>query len=203
MKKIIFLFCAFALLTLTAFVRIGFHSDVFTVDTAKSSLTWYAEKAKGKHNGSINFSSGQIINNHGNITGTFEIDMTTIQNKDLASEEGKSKLEGHLKSPDFFDVVKFPKSKFIITSVTPGKSATDENVTHTVKGMLTIKDKTNEISFDAAIKLDNNGINCIGSAVIDRSKFDIKYGSKTFYPEIGDKVIYDEFTLRFNVVANK
>ena len=78
-----------------------------------------------------------------------------------------------------------------------------ETATHTVKGMLTIKDKTNEITFDAVLKITETQASCTGTAVVDRSKFDVKYGSKSFFPDIGDKMIYDEFTLKFNVVAVK
>ena len=203
MKKTIILTGAFATLTLMAFVGNKLHTDVYKVDTKLSSLEWYAEKLTGKHNGTIQFSSGEMKNDHGNLTGTFEIDMTSIANKDLESAEWKTKLETHLKSADFFDVEKFPKSRFVIVSATPVKDAKERGATHTVKGNLTIKDKINEITFDVTLKMQGNNISCSGAAVIDRSKFDVRYGSKTFFPDIGDKMIYDEFTLKFNVVAVK
>ena len=89
------------------------------------------------------------------------------------------------------------------TSITSVKDAKQGGFTHTVKGNLTIKDKTNEISFDAVIKMEAGKIACTGTALVDRSKFDVKYGSKTFFPDIADKIIYDEFTLKFNVLAVK
>ena len=92
---------------------------------------------------------------------------------------------------------------FVITSITPITNSKTEGATHNVKGNLTIKDKTNEINFDAAVKMEPGKITCIGNATVDRSKFDVKYGSKAFFPEIGDKIIYDEFTLKFNIVAIK
>lgn len=193
------LFSAFAALVFAGIL----HTDVYKVDTSLSSLEWYAEKVSGKHNGTIMISEGELRNNHGNISGFFEIDMSTIKNTDLDAEEKKSKLEGHLKSPDFFDVAKYPKSKFVVTSVMPLNAADDKGNSHSIKGMLTIKDKTNEISFNAAIKSMEGKMTCTGSAVIDRSKFDVKYGSKTFFPEIGDKMINDEFTLKFNIVLVK
>lgn len=203
MKQTMILSLMLIAFTLTAFVGIKLHTDIFQVDTKSSSLEWYAEKKTGKHNGTILFSSGEIESDHGNFTGTFEIDMKSIEDKDLESEEYKKKLENHLKSADFFDAEKFPKAKLIVNSIAPIKDAKADGATHTVKGMLTIKDKTNEIVFDAIIKMESSKISCAGSMVIDRSKFDVKYGSKTFFPEIGDKIIYDEFTLKFNVVAVK
>ena len=198
---------ALLILALSAFIFESFvpgipHTDVYKVDTSLSSLEWYAQKVTGKHNGTIKLLKGEIANNHGNYTGTFEIDMTSIVDKDMESPEYRTKLENHLKSEDFFDVAKYPVSKFSMTSVSALAEA-KEGLTHSVKGMLTIKDKTNEITFDAAIKMDGGKIFATGSAIVDRSKFDVKYGSKTFFADIGDKMIYDEFTLKFNVVAAK
>ncbi len=202
MKKAIFLTGAFTLFTMFAFTGTKLHSDVFKLDTKLSTLEWYGEKVTGKHNGTIMFSNGELKNDHGKLTGSFEIDMTTIQNTDMTGEY-KGKLENHLKSDDFFGVTKFPKSKFVITSVTPIKLEKETGFTHNVKGMLTIKDKTNAISFDAKVDMQENKISCTGSAVIDRSKFDVRYGSKSFFEDIGDKMIYDEFTMKFNIVTNK
>jgi len=201
MKKTILGAAAIGVILLSAF-KTGSHSEIYKVDTKLSSLEWFAEKVSGKHNGTINFSSGEIKNDHGNLSGTFEIDMTTIENKDQ-SGEWKTKLEGHLKSADFFDAAKYPKATFAMTSATAFKDAKEGGFTHTVKGNLTIKDKTNEITFDAVIKTEANKIACMGTAIVDRAKFDVKYGSKSFFPEIGDNMINDEFKLRFNVVAVK
>ena len=137
------------------------------------------------------------------MTGSVVVDMNSIKNSDIDNETYRDKLVGHLKSADFFDVEKFPKSTFVITSIAPVKDSKTEGATHNVKGNLTIKDKTNPISFDAAMTMEPAKITCKGSVVVDRSKYDIKYGSKTFFPEVGEKVIYDEFTLSFNLVAVK
>lgn len=179
-----------------------FHIDTFNVDAKQSNLEWFAKKVSGKHNGTIMLKGGQIQNNHGTITGYVEIDMTTITNKDIENAEPRTKLENHLKSADFFDVKNYPTSKFVIKSMVPLTEA-KEGFTHKVTGDLTIKDKTNEISFDATIGLLPGKVTCTGSAVVDRAKFDVKYGSRTFFADIGDKMIDDEFTLKFNVVALK
>ena len=189
------------MITLSAFT---FKGDTYKVDTKASSMEWTGKKLTGEHNGTILLSSGEIEVTKDVVTGgKFEIDMTTIEDKDLQDPSWKSKLEGHLKSADWFDTQKFQKATFVITSVTPIKDAKDGGYTHTVKGNLTIKDKTNEISFDAVVKMADGKVACVGQATLDRSKYDIKYGSKTFFPEIGDKLIYDEFTVKFNVVATK
>jgi polyisoprenoid-binding protein YceI len=201
MKKIILITAVIGFIALASFKM---KEETYKADTKLSSLEWNGKKLKGEHNGTIMLSSGEIIINKDAVTGgTFEIDMNSLTDKDLTDPSYKTKLEGHLKSADFFDAQKFPKAKFVITSVTPIKEAKEGGYTHTLKGNLTIKDKTNEISFDAVIKMAEGKVACVGTATIDRSKFDIKYGSKSFFPEIGDKLIYDEFTVKFNVVAVK
>ena len=202
MKKIILLFILLPGLALMSFKRVNVHTDVFKVDTKLSKLEWFGSKKSGNHNGTVEFSGGEIHDNHGNLTGSVEVDMNTIKNTDISDETYRGKLEGHLKSADFFDVEKYPKSIFVISSTTPLNNPTTPGATHLVKGNLTIKDKTNEISFEATIKDELGKKICTGSAVIDRSKYDIRYGSKTFFSDIGEKVIYDEFTLKFNIVAN-
>jgi polyisoprenoid-binding protein YceI len=200
MKKIIILSGVIAALGIMSFVSKNAHTVVYKVDAGLSSLEWYAEKVTGKHNGIIKLNSGEMINDHGVMTGKFEINMNSIECKDL---EGKSKagLEKHLMSADFFDAGKFPKAEFVLTSIVPNKEMKEGGMTHTVTGNLTIKDKTNPISFGAIVKMEGNKIGCVGTAVVDRAKFDIKYNSKSFFPEIGDKMIYDEFQLKFNIIA--
>ena len=202
MKKVIILTTTLTAFVLMAFTGKKLHIDVYKVDTKLSSLEWFAEKVGGKHNGAIRLSSGEIKNDHGNLTGIFEIDMTSIENTDQTGK-WKTKLESHLKSDDFFGSEKFPKAKFETTSITLINDTKESGFTHTVKGNLTIKDKTNEITFDAVIKMEAGKITSSGTIIVDRSKFDVKYGSKTFFADIGDKIIYDEFTLKFNVITVK
>lgn len=176
------------------------HATNYNLDAKSSTLEWSGEKVTGKkHTGTIMLSSGVLTDNHGSWTGMFEIDMNTISNTDLKAGEGKEKLEGHLKSADFFDVANHPKAKFVVSSITPLAAAT-ENATHNVKGHLTIKDKSNPISFDAKIVSEGSKMTCTGTAVFDRSKYDIRFGSKSFFNDLGDKAINDEISLRFNVV---
>lgn len=192
---------AIGMIALSAFT---FNSDTYTVDTNISSLGWMGKKFTGEHHGVISLSSGTITMDNNSISGgIFEIDMRTIKDTDLQNPEWKTKLENHLKSSDFFDVAKYPKAKFEITSISPIKDAKEGGFTHHVKGNLAIKEKTNLIEFDAVIKMKDGKVACVGTATVDRSKFDVKYGSKTFFAEIGDKIIYDEFTVKFNIVATK
>jgi len=203
MNRAIFLVAILAIGTFVSIAGKKLHSENYTIDNSKSSLEWFATKVTGKHNGTINFSNGTIANTHGSLMGSFEIDMNSIVNTDIKDQKSKAKLEKHLKSEDFFNVAVYPKARFVITIVKPLSSPNSSGATHQIIGNLTIKDKTNEISFDALILMEADKMLCTGSAVIDRSKFDVRYGSKTFFENIGDKMIHDEFTLKFSVVAVK
>jgi polyisoprenoid-binding protein YceI len=180
--------------------RILSHVDVYKVDINATRIEWFAEKATGKHQGTVILTSGEIYNNHGQLGGKFVMDMNTITVTDLAGDR-KTKLEGHLKSDDFFDVKKFPVSNFEITSVIPKPGAVAGEPNSSVTGKLTIKGITNEITFPATIKFEGPKMLTKAEVKVDRSKFDIRYGSKTFYEDIGDKAIADEFLLKLDVVA--
>jgi polyisoprenoid-binding protein YceI len=111
--------------------------------------------------------------------------MTTISSTDLEGEY-KGKLDGHLKADDFFGVENHPTSSLVFTNVTAsGKNA------YSVTGDLTIKGKTNPITFTISIY----GNKATTSLKIDRTKYDIKYGSANFFDGLKDKAIYDEFDL--------
>ena len=123
MKKNLFLLLLLpALAAIAVPAGIILHIDNYKVDVAASKVAWFAEKVTGKHNGTVNIISGDISSNHGQLGGKFVMDMTSIAVTDLTGEY-KGKLEGHLKSEDFFSTKKFPTSTFEITSVTPASGA--------------------------------------------------------------------------------
>jgi polyisoprenoid-binding protein YceI len=171
----------------------------FKVDTKASTLTWLGKKVTGQHTGTLGISSGELIGEGKSIKeGSFEIDVNSLTVTDIADPGSNAKLVGHLKADDFFGVSKFPKATFVISSISP-KSGND----YTVKGKLTIKGKTNDIEFPAVITNDGKKVTANGKIVVDRTKFDIRYGSKTFFENIGDKAISDEFELTLKLVANQ
>jgi polyisoprenoid-binding protein YceI len=169
----------------------------YAVDTKATTATWVGKKVTGQHTGGISISTGSIASDGKTITGgSFEFDMNSITCTDLTDKGYNEKLIGHLKGDDFFATAKHPKAKFDITKVTL-KSGNDYDVT----GKLTIKGITNEITFPAMIKLDEKAIVTVAKIMVNRTKFDIKYGSASFFDSIGDKAINDEFELDVNVVA--
>ena len=114
--------------------------------------------------------------------GSFTINVASLTNNDLASDaDSKGKLEGHLKSPDFFDVAKYPTAKFEITSVAPfvadstSKDVVLKDATHTISGNLTLKDSTKNISFPARVTVDANTAAATADFNIDRTMWGMNY----------------------------
>ena len=165
------------------------------VDVASSIMTWKGTKPTGAHNGTIGFKESSLIIENGVITdGEFTIDMSSIKNLDIENAKKSASLVGHLSGEDFFDVEKYPTSKFVISSVenTAGKLA--------VTGNLTIKDVTKSITIPATLS-EEAGVTTFASETfnIDRADFNVKYGSKKWYGDLGNKFIDDLVELSFEV----
>jgi polyisoprenoid-binding protein YceI len=189
--KSFFIFLSFSVLSL-AINAAGDNPITKVINLSTSNIAWKGYKVTGSHEGNIKFKSGNLTFEGSNlIGGEIVVDMNTIDCTDLQGG-GKGKLEGHLKSDDFFGVSNFPTASIKFTKVTSRGIEGEYKIT----ANLTIKNTTKEIKFNATIK------NGVGNATIkvDRSEFDIRYGSGSFFDSLGDKTIYDEFDL--NVAIN-
>ena len=127
-------------------------------------------------------------NNPSLCSGYFTVDMNSISVEDL-SGGSKQRLEGHLRSDDFFSVEKHNKSKLTILS-----SKKIENG-YLVDGSLTIKEITHPIQFE----LISEAGGFVSNLVFDRSKYDVQYGSGSFFENLGDKLILDDIALSVNL----
>jgi polyisoprenoid-binding protein YceI len=198
MKKLSLLTIGLAVAALSAFSPA--KTETFKIDTQKSNIEWTGKKVLGQHNGEIKLASGTIITQD-NVPakGSFVIDMASIDNKDLTDADSKGKLLGHLKSDDFFGVTKYPQAQFATTKIT--KSGNGSIV---ITGNLTIKGITSPVSFPATYAVSGNTFTAKAANVkVDRTKYNIKYNSKSFFDAIGDKAIDDEFILNITLVATK
>ncbi|MEI6409057.1 MAG: YceI family protein [Bacteroidota bacterium] len=194
MKKLLLLLPALALVAMSAIAPTSYK-----VDTAASVVVWKGYKVTGEHTGTVKVKNGSVELTDGKLTGgSFELDMTSIKDTDMEGEYA-GKLEGHLKSEDFFGTAKYPTSKFVITRVI----AQDTKGNYKVIGNLTIKETTKEIKFFANVTESNGKVTATGKVTIDRSEYNVKYGSGSFFDGLGDKTIYDEFDLQVNLVASK
>jgi len=177
----------------------------YTIDPASSKVEWVAKKVTGQHNGSVALKSGELKAEAGAITaGKFTLDMNSILVLDLpAEDEYNAKLLGHLKSADFFNVESAPESSFEIVSVEPIAGAAAGAANYNVKGNLTIKGISKAITFPATINVSENNVAANAEFDVDRTEWDIKYGSGKFFQDLGDKMINDEFTVKFALNAKK
>jgi polyisoprenoid-binding protein YceI len=173
-------------------------SKNYAVDTVASTLGWTGKKVTGRHNGKISISNGTISVEKNEIkAGSFIINMNTITIDDIKDVKENSKFLGHLKSPDFFDVAKFTTSTFEVTSTE--KMQTADSVK--ISGNLTIKDISKNISIPAKILMDSTKFEAAAKFSIDRTEWNIRYGSGKFFKNIGDKAINDAIEFDLNLKA--
>ncbi|MBC9796513.1 YceI family protein [Sinomicrobium weinanense] len=173
---------------------VAFSATAFTsvekeekeVDVKTSKVTWKGYKVTGSHEGTVNLQKGTLTFEGDKLAGgEFVVDMASLTSTDLEGEY-QGKLNGHLKSDDFFGVEAHPTSKLVFTEVkSTGKNA------YEVTGDLTIKGKTHPVTFELSVY----GNKATGAVKVDRTKYDIKYKSGNFFENLGDNIIYDEFDL--------
>ncbi|EAR14196.1 MULTISPECIES: YceI family protein [Robiginitalea] len=186
MKKNLFALTLAVVTTTATLATEPAADETKTVDAKASTVTWKAYKVTGSHTGTVALKSGSLIFDGDKLTGgEFQVDMTTLTATDLEGEY-RDKLVGHLKSDDFFSTEKYNTSKLVFTQV----KSTGKN-SYEVTGNLTIKGITNPVTFDLSVY----GSKATANVKVDRAAYDIRYGSGSFFDNLGDKTIYDEFDL--------
>lgn len=193
MKNVIFL-------SILAIVAFSFTAPLtYKVDPATSTVVWKAAKVTGTHQGTVKVKSGSLLFDKGKLTGgELVIDMTTIKNTDLEGEWA-GKLEGHLNSDDFFGTATYPTATFVVTGV----KALDANGNYDVTGNLTIKKATHPVTFKMNAVEKAGAVAATGKIILDRTKYDVRYGSASFFEGLGDKAIYNDFDMEFTLAAKK
>lgn len=195
MKKILFL------ITLSVFTLFAMatkpHIDYVRVDVEKSTVKWKGSKiSTDSHEGLVQIEKGVLMINHGTLVGgVISIDMTSISNTDM-QERRKERLEGHLKSDDFFDVEQFP-----ISTITIIKATKKEGSNYNIVADLTIKGITHSITFDAEVSIRKITFSTKAKIKIDRTKWGIKYKSGNFFKDLGDKAILDEIEFDISLIS--
>ena len=167
--------------------------NIYNVETAQSQITWTGrEVSTSYHYGTLDFVSGNFeISNGAIVNGEFIVDMTSINNQDMEGDS-KARLEGHLKSDDFFSVESYPTATISINSselISDGK--------WNVLGDLAIKGFTHPVNFEMISSEDGWSANL----VFDRSKYDVRFRSGSFFENLGDKLIYDDIELSINLTT--
>jgi polyisoprenoid-binding protein YceI len=175
------------------------QGEKYRVDTKESVLTWEGSMVFGfeeEHIGYVHLSKGELmIEKDQLVGGIFEIDMNTIEYKD---KENKNTPIKHLKSPDYFDVEKFPIATFSITKVA---YAVRGNIK--ITGNLTIKGITKAVTFPARMEVKDGIVKANGKLTIDRTDWGIRYRSGKFYDNLADQAVSDEVEIQMKIVAKK
>jgi polyisoprenoid-binding protein YceI len=172
----------------------------YKVDTATSKINWKGFKPTGSHYGTIKLADGNfIVKNEMIAGGQFTINMNSIVDLDMPEDnEYNAKLVAHLKSADFFDVVNYPNGSFEI------KATENKDEKTLIKGELTLKGLIHPISFLADVKFENDRLSFKSETFkIDRSKWNIRYKSKSFFDDLKDKFIEDDMEISIELNATK
>ena len=187
MKQIVNLLVVLFLFAITT------SAQTYQAIPSKSVLKWNGKKVTGEHYGKIGLKEGSFTIENNKVTeGRFVIDMTSMTNEDLEGEWNE-KLIGHLKSDDFFGVETYPEALLVIK-----ESSKLVNNKAKIKGDLTVKGITHPIEFEAT----QSGNTFKAEVTVDRTLYNVRYGSGKFFDNLGDKTIYYNFTLNVEIVAN-
>jgi polyisoprenoid-binding protein YceI len=171
----------------------------FNIQQSGSIVNWTGKKVLGLHTGSIDVAEGYVNVSKGNVTdGEIQIDMTTIVITDIEDKKTKKDFHDHLLTDDFFSVDKFKRATLQIT----GSKSTGNNKQE-ISGKLTIKDITHPITFEATTEIFTDSLHSLGEMIIDRTLYNIRYGSGKFIDNLGDKLIYDDFVLQFKLIGQR
>ena len=157
-------------------------SDTSKIEFTASQVTASHHGSFGKFSGSVDF-AGQPEKSRESIT----IDTSSVSTD-------TPELTAHLKTPDFFDVAKFPEATFVSTEKKPGG---DKGATHTVTGNLQLHGVTKAITFPASITVSPGAINVESTFSINRKDFGINYAG------VANNLIRDEVVLMLHVKASK
>jgi len=175
-----------AIALFVAVASISVNAQTKKIDVKTSTIKWVGKKVTREHSGTVNFKDGAVVFKGKKLTGgSFTVDMTSLTSTDLTGEY-QGKLNGHLKADDFFGTEKFPTAKLVFKTI--GAKTTDVYI---VTADLTIKGITKPVTFDVAV----SGNSATTAFKVDRTKYDIKYGSGNFFEGLGDKTINDDFEL--------
>jgi polyisoprenoid-binding protein YceI len=177
------------IITLAAAMFLSSTASAVEVDAGKSIITWKASKVTGAgHFGQMPVKSSKLKLVKGRVSsGSIVFDMQNFTVTDLKGK-WQQKFLGHMKSPDFFDVAKFPTASLQLTSI-KGNSA---------KGTLSIKGTSRPTTFSVQFK---DGM-YVGKTSFDRTKFGLKYGSGSFFKGLGDKAIRDVVEVEFKIAVS-
>jgi polyisoprenoid-binding protein YceI len=175
----------------------------FTIERAKSSIEWVGKKVTGAHNGTVDIADGVLTLTDGELTGgQFNIDTRSIRILDVTDLNTNTQFAGHLASEDFFAAEAYPTASLDITSVSQGRNGHEGIANYRVAANLTIKGITQPIEFEAAVgTVKGDTLRASARVVVDRTKYGMKFRSGNFFKDLGDTLIFNDFTLNVLLAA--
>lgn len=181
-----------------------FRDGCYAVDLEKSLLHWVGRSVVSRHYGTINLAGGELCLKGGKIiSGQLTVAMDTITNIDLTDSAWNRLLISHLKSEDFFHVARFPTASLTLTGAVAVPEATPGTPNFQVTGSLTIKGISNPVAFPALIApRDDGGLNAQAHFDIDRTLWQVQYGSGRLFEKLGMHLVNDCITLELQVIAS-
>lgn len=184
-------------------IVVGQSGPALTMEPGASKVLWTATKLTGDHTGGLPVKSGAIVLSDADLkTAQITLDMTGITCLDIDDAGTNAKFVGHLKGADLFDVENHPEASFTTTAVEKIADAAPGKPNYRITGDLTIKGIMLPNTFVCLFWMDGKSARAAANLTFDRAKYDIKYRSGTFFPDIGDKAISDTVSLTFDVSAH-
>jgi polyisoprenoid-binding protein YceI len=172
------------------------------LDPSKSSIAWVGKKVTGQHQGTVAIKGGEaLIEGSTLVGGTFEVDLGTIKVTDITDPKDNLKLTDHLKSDDFFGASVHPVALLTITKATPIASAKAGEPNYEISGEVSIKGIKNSVTFPAVVSIADGKAEAKATFTLDRTKWNVRYGSGKFFENLGDRLIYDDFEVSLAVVG--
>jgi polyisoprenoid-binding protein YceI/rhodanese-related sulfurtransferase len=163
----------------------------YAIDTKESRVEWTGRNIGNKHNGGIGIKSGEVKFGPGELSGEMVLDMDKLTNGDIGDEKTKGYLVSHLKSPDFFDTTKHPEAKIVIKKAEELGDENKSKPNFKITAELEIKGIKNEIEFPASVHIKEGAFSFNAHFSIDRTKWNVKYGSENFFAKMGMHLISD------------
>lgn len=184
--------------------QLALSDDSFIIDNDRSTIKWEGRNPSSTHFGTVDISAGKIHIKNGAISGKIEVDMNSIHNINLEGDELQPVLEAHLRSDDFFFTSMFPKAVLTLTEVTPIEPLWQTAPNFHVKGELTLRGVTASLNFDmTANQTENNSLTLEAHFDIDRTQWNIIYGSTRFFEHLGMHKVFDLISIQIRINATR
>lgn len=165
----------------------------------QSTLDWTGENANGKHFGKITLKSGDMVIKDSLLSGEFILDMNSIKTLDLSSAEGADHLDAHLRSDDFFVTKLFPEAKYSFSNLKSMQTPYQTDINYMLDGELTLRGITKQQSINALISKIDEKLVLNARVEIDRTHWDIIYGSAKFFKFLGMHKIFDKIFIEMRL----